>query len=100
MSKPTTANMRKPFIMCMPFVSSDPESQFESLSWMTKGSARAAFVHLVSFMWIPSRGKVVYCIGETAQRPKVYLIKAIGFNSQQIASASSVDIATGDTPET
>jgi hypothetical protein len=51
-------------------------------------------------MWIPSRGKVVYCIGETAQRPKVYLIKANGFNSQQIASASSVDIATGDTPET
>jgi hypothetical protein len=51
-------------------------------------------------MWIPSRGKVVYYIGETAQRPKVYLIKANGFNSQQIAFASSVDIATGDTPET
>ena len=58
------------------------------------------FVHLISFMWVFSRSKVVYCVCETAQRPKVYLIKANGFNSQQIASVSSVDIATGDTPET
>ena len=31
---------------------------------------------------------------------KIYFVKANGFNSQQIASAYSVDIASGDSPET